>query len=155
MLCNKSLVETSMLLNEYAPKCDMSLVLIATLKKAVDDSPYSRPAIVDRMNEALGGKKAVTVDMLNKWLSPGAERKMPAEYITAFCWATQSIGAVAVLLQPIDFVPVDERGVSLQRAAELILQSTQLQKRAEQMFMNINGANSPEQRPADVTSLHQ
>ncbi|WP_155735742.1 hypothetical protein [Pseudoalteromonas luteoviolacea] len=142
-----------MLNSEFAPNCDASLMLMAAIKRTIDSSSHSRPSIVDRMNEALGGKKTITIDMLNKWVSAGSDRKMPAEYLTAFCWATQSTLPFEVLLQPIDFIPVDERGASLQRAAELILQSTQLQRKAEGMFAEITAQNPSQTITNQVTPI--
>ncbi|TQF69575.1 hypothetical protein [Pseudoalteromonas luteoviolacea] len=134
-----------MLNSEYAPNCDAALMLVAAIKRAIDSSSHSRPSIVDRMNEAIGGTKTITIDMLNKWVSAGSDRKMPAEYLTAFCWATQSTLPFEVLLQPIEFMPVDGRGVSLQRAAEMILQATQLQRQAEGMLVEITDQNRANQ----------
>lgn len=157
MLNQQSLAETSMLKSDDAPKCDLTFALLAALKRAEDNGSRSRPMIIDRMNEALGGEKMITKDMFNKWFSASAPTKMPAEYLTAFCWATQSIEPFVALLAPLDFSPVDGRGLSMVSAAELALKAQQMLQQSESMFAQIleQAQSTPLQRTADTIQTHQ
>ena len=158
MLTPKHIVETSMLKSDDAPKCDLTFALLAALKRAVDNGPFSRPMVIERMNEALGGEKMITKDIFSKWFSASAPTKMPAEYLPAFCWATRSVEPFSALLAPIDFSPVDGRGLSMVSAAELALQAQQMLKQSENMFAQIleqAAISSSSQHPSELTSLRK
>ncbi|MCF2910773.1 hypothetical protein L1285_20915 [Pseudoalteromonas sp. DL2-H2.2] len=153
---NRSNVESSsMLKSDESPRCDLTFALLAAMKSAVDNGAFSRPMVIDRMNECLGGEKVITRDMFNKWFSVSAPTKFPAEYLPAFCWATQSIEPFVALLLPLDYSPVDGRALTMVNATELAFQAQALLQQSETMFANImkQAAQATPQQSADITRI--
>ncbi|MCG7545569.1 hypothetical protein MHM93_15410 [Pseudoalteromonas sp. MM17-2] len=125
--------EASQMNSTFPPKCDVSLAFLHALGEALKHSSLSRPLIIDRMNDALGGEQVVTADRFSKWCAPGTDRHMPIQYLPALCWALRTTSIVDVLLSPIEFRAVDKRGQTLQEIAALNMQAEQLKEKASQL----------------------
>ncbi|MDK2598638.1 hypothetical protein [Pseudoalteromonas obscura] len=138
-LYSSTLVENnSMLKSEDAPKCDLTFIFMAALKHAENESCFSRPSIIERMNEALGGEKSITKDIYSKWFSLSSPTKLPAEFLPAFCWATQSIAPFAALLAPLEHSPVDARSAAVVDASRKIMQGQKLIDEGNQVLTKIH-----------------
>ena len=103
-----------------APALELGAELLGALCGALRearDRGLGRERVVDRMNLCLAPDQRITLRQLNTWTAPSAEdKRFPAEYLPAFCWATGSMAPFAVLRGPIHHEPIDRRD---QLAAEL------------------------------------
>jgi hypothetical protein len=73
------------------------------IAEVIRKSSLSRIQIVDRMNECAelaGQEPKMTVDILNSWTRNDPKRKINANDIMYFCYATENMDPVKVLLQP-------------------------------------------------------
>ena len=131
-------ITASQLSSEQPPRCEVMFLFLNAISEAVSDSGFSRNGIIDRMNEALGGEIVVTPDKFSKWLAPSSDRHFPMMYIPALCWAVKNTNVVDVLLQPIHFKTVDERGQTLQHAAQKQLEAKKLNQEAEALMASVS-----------------
>ncbi len=137
-------LKASVLQSETPPTVDVYSLFIAESSKAMRLSGMSRPMIADRMNDAVGGENIVTPTKLNKWFSPGTDQYMPTHLLPAFCWAVRSIEPVNILLKPLLFKAVDQRGQLFQQYAELSLDAADKSRAAEQMAAELIRLIRPE-----------
>lgn len=137
-------LKASVLMSENPPELDIYNLFIAECNKAVRISGMSRPMIADRMNDAFGGENVVTAVKINKWFSPATDQFMPVHLLPAFCWAIRSIEPANVLLKPLMFKAVDQRGQLFQQYAEMALDATERQNQVEQMAQDLLRLVKPE-----------
>ncbi len=137
-------LKASILLSETPPCTDVYNIFLAEVSKAVRLSGMSRPMIVDRMNDAIGGENVVTASKLNKWFSPGTDQYMPVHLLPAFCWAVRTIEPANVLLAPLMHSAIDQRGQLLQRYAQLSIDATDKAQQAEQLAADLIRLTRPE-----------
>lgn len=137
-------LKASVLQSETPPSTDIYNLFLAESSKAMRMAGMSRPMIADRMNDAIGGENLVTPTKLNKWFSPGTDQFMPAHLLPAFCWAVRSIEPANVLLKPLLFKAVDQRGQLFQQYAELSLDAADKSRAAEQMAAELIRLTRPE-----------
>lgn len=124
--------------SETPPKCDVMFAFLNAVTQAITQSGLSRMGVIDRMNEALGGEIVVTNDKFNKWLAPSSDRQIPMMYVPALCWAVKSTSIIDSLLQPIHYKTVDQRGQTLQQAAQYQLEAKTLMEKAEKMMASVS-----------------
>jgi hypothetical protein len=112
----QELAEATALEARDAQDLDINLELMAATKHAIREARqlgYSRERIVERMNLCLpeaAKKDQITLRQLNAWTAHSKEyHNMPARYLPAFCWATQSLLPLLALVQPLGYDLVDGR----------------------------------------------
>ena len=124
--------------NETPPKCDMLFPFLSEIQQSISKSGFTRTAIIERMNEALGGEIVVTDNKFNKWLAPSCDNQIPMIYVPALCWALKDTSIIDALLKPIHFRTIDQRGVILQQAAEHQIESQKHAQLASQMIASVS-----------------
>jgi hypothetical protein len=137
-------LQTSVFSSETPPAMDVYHVFLAELNKAIRISGLSRPAIADRMNDAIGGECAVSHGKLNKWFSPGTDQYMPVHFLPALLWAVSSVEPANALLKPLLYKAVDQRGQLFQQYAELSLDAADKKHAADQMAAELIRLTRPE-----------
>lgn len=112
----QQLAEVTALEAQGAQDLDINLELMAATKHALREARqlgFGRERIVERMNLCLpeaDKKDQVTLRQLNAWTAHSKEyHNMPARYLPAFCWATQSLMPLMALIQPLGYDLVDGR----------------------------------------------
>ena len=119
------------------PNCDVMFAFLNAVSHSISKSGLSRMGIIDRMNEALGGEITINTGKFNKWLAPSEDRQIPMIYVPALCWALRDTSVIDALLQPIHFKTVDQRGQTLQLAAQYQMQARSLMEKAEEMMASV------------------
>jgi hypothetical protein len=137
-------LQASVFNSETPQQMDVYHVFLAECSKLMRTSGMSRPLLADRMNDAIGGENVVSANKLNKWFSPGTDQFMPVHLLPAFCWAVRSIEPVNLLLQPLAFKAVDQRGQLFQQYAELQIDAADKSKAAEKMAAELIRLIRPE-----------
>lgn len=137
-------LQTSIFATDTPPPMDVYHLFLAETNKAIRITGLSRPAIADRMNDAIGGECVVNPGKLNKWFSPGTDQYMPVHLLPALLWAVRSVEPANVLLAPLMHRVVDQRGQMLQQFAELSLDATNKKQAADQMAADLIRLTRPE-----------
>lgn len=76
-------------------RLNVSAALNTALKSALRNAPKSRESVADDMTELLGIE--ITVGQINNWVADSHPHRMPADYLAAFCVATDSRQPLDVL----------------------------------------------------------
>ncbi len=137
-------LQTSVFTADTPPPMDVYHLFLAEINKAIRITGLSRPAIADRMNDAVGGECVVNQGKLNKWFSPGTDQYMPVHLLPALLWAVRSVEPANVLLAPLMHRVVDQRGQILQQYAELSIEGTEKIRAADQLALNLLRLTRPE-----------
>lgn len=137
-------LQTSVFNSDTPPQMDVYHLFLAEISKAIRLSGLSRPAIAERMNDAIGGECAVSHGKLNKWFSPGTDQYMPVHFLPALLWAVQSVEPANVLLKPLMHKVMDQRGQLLQRYAELSIDAAEKNQAAKQLESDLLSLVRPE-----------
>ena len=116
----QQLAEKTAIEAKDAPFLDINLELMGGINKAIREARVQgmgREHIADRMNLCLAEDDQVTSRQLNAWTATSKEHhNFPARYLPAFCWATQCMHPLIMLVQCLGYELVDGRD---QLAAEL------------------------------------
>jgi len=67
-------------------RLNVSIAFNAALKSALRSAPKSREAVADEMTDLLGVE--IAVGQINNWVADSHPHRMPAEFLSAFCTAT-------------------------------------------------------------------
>jgi len=114
--------------------------MATALRLARQHYGYSRDRIIDRMNLCLEPEDKITVRQLNAWMAISQEDKdFKAKYLPAFCWATHSILPFQVLLNAIDFEPVDLRDQQALRLGQLTVEKARLAREERHLRTRLGG----------------
>lgn len=112
---------------------DISAELRATISQALKDCPDSRHMVAARMSELTGAE--ITKSMLDAWTAESKEQhRFPAEYLPAFCLATNNHKIVDVIVRPLG-------GRFFQGRAALDAEAGQLSARIKDMQEQLKNLN--------------
>ncbi len=104
---------------------DITAELRATISQALKDCPDSRNIVAARMSDLTGAE--ITQSMLNAWTAESKEgHRFPAEYLPAFCLASNNYKVVDVITRPLG-------GRFFQGKAAMDAEQGQLQARIKEM----------------------
>ena len=87
------------------------------MRQAIKGTKISREQVVDRMNElariegmTTGGRaKAITTDLMDKWLSNSAEHLIPWKLLPIFCCVVECIDPIRPLVSLVDAHVISDR----------------------------------------------
>jgi len=87
-----------------------------------------RDHIVERMNQCLpDNDKPITLRQLNAWTAKSKEyHEIPARYIPAFCWSTESVLPLLALCHAMGLDTVDQRDQMVMQLGRNIIETAQL-----------------------------
>lgn len=125
-----------------APALDLGPELIGALNQSIREARqlhnWSRDNIVDRMALCLGQK--VTKRQLDSWTAASREEhRFPLEFLAAFCWATNSTHALAVVARAIGFDLVDARDLAAKHLGEMQVKRAQLARESAALTKRLGG----------------
>jgi len=116
----QQLAERTAIEAKEAPFLDINLELMGGINKAIREARVNgmgREHIIERMNLCLEATDQITLRQLNAWTAASKEsHNFPTRYLPAFCWATQCMQPLLMLVQCLGYELVDGRD---QLAAEL------------------------------------
>lgn len=132
-------LKESVFYSESAPQLGLAAELRGAMSIAIRQSGEGREKVVDRMNFCLPPEeKKVTMRMLNAWMAVSKEdHRIPACYLSAFCWATQSLLPMQAMLQPLGLDIMNEQEkllIQLARASMNKAQNTKLEKQLKKIL---------------------
>jgi hypothetical protein len=123
----------------HNPSLDVTLRVKAALRDVLAECPMSREAIAERMSavarkEGLSSNEdrtPVSPDMLDKWVSASAAtHRMPYHYLTIFCFVTDSLLPIQVMLAPLNASAVTGEELDLLELAKIKAQQNELTRQA-------------------------
>lgn len=127
-----------------APPLDLERELIGAMCAAMREARrlhgWGRDQIVDRMNLCLDGASRVTRRQLDAWMAASKEyHRAPAAWLPAFCWATQCLAPLHVLLHPLGLEAADARDQHALRLGQINLTRAQLAREERALRAKLGG----------------
>lgn len=125
-----------------APALDLGVELMGALCAALREARgrgLSRERVVERMNLCLA-PVAITLRQLNTWTAPSADgKRLPAEFLPAFCWAVGSVEPLRVLAAPISHDLVDRRDQLAVELGRAEVEAARLRRQAGELKRQLGG----------------
>ena len=139
----QQLAERTAIEAKEAPFLDINLELMGGINKAIREARVngmSREHIIERMNLCLDAADKVTPRQLNAWTAASKEtHNFPSRYLPAFCWATQCMQPLNMLVQCLGYQLVDGRDQLAVEYGNALLEDAQTKRKIKQLQTLITG----------------
>jgi len=133
----QQLAERTAIEKKEAPFLDINLELMGAINKAIREARVNgmgREHIVDRMNLCLDKTDQITLRKLNAWTAASKEsHNFPARYLPAFCWATQCMLPMSMLVQCLGYQIVDGRDQLAVEYGNALLEEAQTKRKLKEL----------------------